>query len=194
MKRLSSSKIERAVHNVVKGEIEWDLRSGGMLVQKREMGDASSGPMVIIKVSHGFNDMSKVVLLDDSTSKERKLEEMKRKQSVVKSCEEVAKVRAEIDKLSEKVNSLDAIVGGGTRVAVEELLGLTELLMAQLLQLDTIEAVGEDKVQRRAEVMENHFILNFGAQVHRVQGLVDTMDEMKARNCNPSSSNGDAGI
>ncbi|KAK9043343.1 hypothetical protein V6N11_071688 [Hibiscus sabdariffa] len=184
------------MHNVVKGEIEWDLRPGGMLVQKREMGDASSGPMVIIKVSHGFyhhgitvpaqstfrfKDMSKVVILEDSASKERKLEEMKRKQSVVISCEEVAKVRAEIDKLSEKVNSLDAIVGGGTKVAVEELLCLTELLMAQLLQLDTIEAVGEDKVQRRAEV-------------RRVQGLVDTMDEMKARNCNPSSINGDAGI
>ncbi|KAK8564654.1 hypothetical protein V6N13_019841 [Hibiscus sabdariffa] len=230
MKRLSSSRIKRAVHNVVKGEIEWELRPGGMLVQKREMGDASSGPKVIIKVSHGFyhhditvpaqstfgdlkrviaqetglepkeqrllfqgkekedeeclhmvgvKDMSKVVLLEDPASKERKLEEMKRNQSVVKACEEVAKVRAEIDKLSEKVNALEAIVGEGTKVAAEQLLGLTELLMVQLLQLDTIEANGEDKFQRRAEV-------------RRVQGLVDTMDEMKARNCNPSSSNGDA--
>ena len=51
MKRLSSSK--RVVDNVVKGEIEWELRPGGMLVQKRNVGDASSGPMIKIKVSHG---------------------------------------------------------------------------------------------------------------------------------------------
>ncbi|KAK8285700.1 hypothetical protein V6Z12_D08G242500 [Gossypium hirsutum] len=210
-----------AVNNVVKGEIKWELRPGGMLVQKRDMGDASSGPMIKIKVSHGsfhhditvpaqstfgdlkkvlvqetglepkeqrllfqgkekddeeclhmvgVKDMSKVVLLEDPASKERKLEEMKRNQSVLKACEEVAKVRAE-------VNALEGIVHGGTKVDEKELLGLTELLMVQLLQLDTIEANGEAKVQRRAEV-------------RRVQRLVDTLDNMKARNSNPFSSSG----
>ncbi|MBA0827114.1 hypothetical protein Goarm_011914 [Gossypium armourianum] len=218
MKRFSSSK--RAVNNVVKGEIKWELRPGGMLVQKRDMGDASSGPIIKIKVSHGsfhhditvpaqstfgdlkkvlvqetglepkeqrllfqgkekddeeclhmvgVKDMSKVVLLEDPASKERKLEEMKRNQSVLKACEEVAKVRAEVVQLSDKVNALEGIVHGGTKVDEKELLGLTELLMVQLLQLDTIEANGEAKVQRRAEV-------------RRVQRLVDTLDNMKARN------------
>ncbi|MBA0737377.1 hypothetical protein Gogos_010845 [Gossypium gossypioides] len=226
MKRFSSSK--RAVNNVVKGEIKWELRPGGMLVQKRDMGDASSGPMIKIKVSHGsfhhditvpaqstfgelkkvlvqetglepkeqrllfqgkekddeeclhmvgVKDMSKVVLLEDPASKERKLEEMKRNQSVLKACEEVAKVRAEVVQFSDKVNALEGIVHGGTKVDEKELLGLTELLMVQLLQLDTIEANGEAKVQRRAEV-------------RRVQRLVDTLDNMKARNSNPSSSSG----
>ncbi|MBA0852538.1 hypothetical protein Goshw_006592 [Gossypium schwendimanii] len=226
MKRFSSSK--RAVNNVIKGEIKWELRPGGMLVQKRDMGDASSGPMIKIKVSHGsfhhditvpaqstFGDlkkvlvqetglepkeqrllfqgkekddeeclhmvgvkaMSKVVLLEDPASKERKLEEMKRNQSVLKACEEVAKVRAEVVQLSDKVNALEGIVHGGTKVDEKELLGLTELLMVQLLQLDTIEANGEAKVQRRAEV-------------RRVQRLVDTLDNMKARNSNPFSSSG----
>ncbi|TYH07481.1 hypothetical protein ES288_A08G236900v1 [Gossypium darwinii] len=212
MKRFSSSK--RAVNNVVKGEIKWELRPGGMLVQKRDMGDASSGPMIKIKVSHGafhhditvpaqstfgdlkkdlvqetglepkeqrllfqgkekddeeclhmvgVKDMSKVVLLEDPASKERKLEEMKRNQSVLKACEEV--------------NALEGIVHGGTKVNEKELLGLTELLMVQLLQLDTIEANGEAKVQRRAEV-------------RRAQRLVDTLDNMKARNSNPFSSSG----
>ncbi|KAK8285699.1 hypothetical protein V6Z12_D08G242500 [Gossypium hirsutum] len=217
-----------AVNNVVKGEIKWELRPGGMLVQKRDMGDASSGPMIKIKVSHGsfhhditvpaqstfgdlkkvlvqetglepkeqrllfqgkekddeeclhmvgVKDMSKVVLLEDPASKERKLEEMKRNQSVLKACEEVAKVRAEVVQLSDKVNALEGIVHGGTKVDEKELLGLTELLMVQLLQLDTIEANGEAKVQRRAEV-------------RRVQRLVDTLDNMKARNSNPFSSSG----
>ncbi|KAA3469682.1 BAG family molecular chaperone regulator 4-like isoform X2 [Gossypium australe] len=118
----------------------------------------------------GVKDMSKVVLLDDPASKERKLEEMKRNQSVLKACEEVVKVKAE-------VNALKGIVHGGTKVDEKELLGLTELLMVQLLQLDTIEANGEAKVQRWAEV-------------RRVQRLVDTLDNMKARNSNPFSSSG----
>ncbi|KAE8656873.1 BCL-2-associated athanoprotein 4 isoform 2 [Hibiscus syriacus] len=225
MKRLSSSK-RVVVNTVVKGEIEWERRPGGMLVQKRNMGDASSAPMIKIKVSHGsyhhdialpaqstfgdlkrviaqetglepkeqrllfqgkekddqeclhmagIKDMSKVVLLEDPASKERKLEEMNRNQTVLKACEEVSKVRSEVDKLSEKVIALEAIVGVGTKAAENEFLVLTELLMVQLLQLDSIEADGEAKVQRRVEV-------------RRVQGIVDSLDKLKAKNSNPFSS------
>lgn len=39
-----------------------------------------------------------------------------------------------------------------TKVADKEFATLTELLMLQLLKLDTIEANGEAKVQRRIEV------------------------------------------
>lgn len=35
-----------------KRQIDWELRPGGMLVQKRDTADASSGPMIKIKVSH----------------------------------------------------------------------------------------------------------------------------------------------
>lgn len=52
MKRSTTSK--RVVSNgVFKGEIDWELRPGGMLVQKRNAGDAASGPMIKIKVSYG---------------------------------------------------------------------------------------------------------------------------------------------
>ncbi|MBA0774579.1 hypothetical protein Gotri_009780, partial [Gossypium trilobum] len=240
MKRLSSSK--RVVSNEVKGDIEWELRPGGMLVQKRNMADAASAPMIKIKVSHGsyhrdiavpaqstfgdlkrvlaqetglepkeqrllfqgkekddeeclhmvgVKDMSKVVLLEDPASKERKLVEMNSNQSVLKACEEVAKVRSEVDKLSEKVIAVEANVRAGTKVAENEFLVLTELLMVQLLQLDTIEADGEAKVQRRVENdNKKDWILKYGygAQVRRVQGLVDTLDHLKARNSNPFSS------
>ncbi|KAE8655286.1 BCL-2-associated athanoprotein 4 isoform 2 [Hibiscus syriacus] len=238
MRRLSSSK-RVVVNNGVKGEIEWELRPGGMLVQKRNMGDASSAPMIKIKVSHGsyhhdialpaqstfgdlkivvaqetglepkeqrllfqgkekddeeclhmvgVKDMSKVVLLEDPATKERKLEEMNRNQTVLKACEEAAKVRSEVDKLSEKVIALEASVGAGTKIAENEFLVLTELLMVQLLQLDSIEADGEAKVQRRVELespTRKQWIL---AQVRRVQGIVDNLDKLKARNSNPFSS------
>lgn len=51
----------------------------------------------------GVKDMSKVVLLEDPTKKERKLEEMQRNQFVLTACEAVAKERTEVDGLSAKV-------------------------------------------------------------------------------------------
>ena len=45
----------------------------------------------------------------------------------------------------------------GTKVAEKEFVVLTELLMMQLLKLDSIEAEGEAKVQRRIEVTWHPF-------------------------------------
>ncbi|KAJ7964225.1 BAG family molecular chaperone regulator like [Quillaja saponaria] len=204
-------------------EIDWELRPGGMLVQKREFGDSSSGPMIKIKVSHdsyhhditvpaqstfgelkrvlahetglepkeqrllfrgkekedeeclhmaGLKDMSKVILLEDPASKERKLEEMQRNRGILMACEALSNVRVEIDKLYEKVVALETAIHEGTKIADREFVVLTELLMVQLLKLDSIEADGEAKIQRRTEV-------------RRVQNFVDTLDNLKARNANP---------
>lgn len=206
-------------------QIDWELRPGGMLVQKRDIGDASSGPMIKIKVSHdsyyhdvivhsrstfgdlkrvlanetglepkaqrllyrgkekddveslhiaGVKDMSKIMLLEDPASKEKKLEEMKKNQGILKAYEEVAKVRAQVDRLSQKIVDMETMLHNGTKVADKEIVVLTELLMMELLNLDSIEADGEAKVQRRVEV-------------RRVQSFVDTLDNLKARNSNPFS-------
>lgn len=48
--------------------------------------------------------------------------------------------------------ALEGNVRYGTKVAEKEILVLTELLMVQLLKLDSIEADGEAKVQRKIEV------------------------------------------
>lgn len=225
MKRISNPSRENGNE-----DIEWELRPGGMLVQKRDDGAEASGPMIKIKVSHGsyqhdisvpaqatfgdlkrilaletglepqeqrllfrgkekddgeclhmvgVKDMSKVILLEDPASKERKLEQMKRDEGISKACEAVACVRAEVDKLSDKVSALEVAVYGGTKVAEKEFIVLTELLMTQLLKLDSIEADGEAKVQRRIEV-------------RRVQNLVDKLDNLKARNSNPFCGSSDA--
>lgn len=51
----------------------------------------------------GVKDMSKIVLLEDPASKEKKLEEMKKNRGLLKAYEAVAIVRSEVDKLSQKV-------------------------------------------------------------------------------------------
>ncbi|KAM1494753.1 hypothetical protein ACFX15_028653 [Malus domestica] len=223
-------------------KIDWELRPGGMLVQKRDTGDANSGIMIKIKVSHGsyyhdlivhaqstfgdlkrvlahdtglepkeqrllirgkekedneclhiagVKDMSKIVLLEDPASKEKKLEEMKKNQGILKAYEQVAKVRAQVDKLSQKVVDLETTLLSGTTVSDKEIVALTELLMVELFKLDSIVADGEAKVQRRVEVGDASF-RNFitSVMVHkvrRVQSFVDTLDNLKARNPNPFS-------
>jgi len=52
-----------------------------------------------------------------------------------------------------QVSVLEVAVDGGTRVSDKEFLMSTELLMRQLLKLDSIEAEGEVKLQRKAEVV-----------------------------------------
>lgn len=200
--------------------IDWELRPGGMLVQKREDDVDSSVPMIKIKVFHdsyqhqvtvpakstfgelkavlaqetglapdeqrllfrgkekdddeclhmaGVKDMSKVVLLQDPASRERKLEQLKHDQENSKACEAVAGVRDEVDKLVEKVNALKYSIHRGSKVKDQEFVVLTELLMRLLLKLDSIEADGEAKIQRKAEV-------------RRIQHYVEMLDALKFRN------------
>ncbi|KAL5580689.1 hypothetical protein UlMin_013131 [Ulmus minor] len=221
-----SSIIKSTVCNAFSKVIDWEVRPGGMLVQKREIGDSSSGAMIKIKVSHGsyhhdisvpsqstfgdlkkvlahetglqpkeqrllfqgkekedeeclemvgVKDLSKIILLEDPASKEKKLQEMKKNQGLLKAYEAVGQVRAEVDKLSQKVVTLETMMRSGANVADKEFAILTELLMGQLLKLDTIQADGEARVQRRIEV-------------RRIQNLVDTLDNLKARNSNPLSN------
>ncbi|TKY65789.1 BAG family molecular chaperone regulator 4 [Spatholobus suberectus] len=96
-------------------------------------------------------DKSKLLLVEDAASKERKLEEIRKQNEMLEASEAVAGVQAEVDKLAERVSALEVAVDGGTRVSDREFLMSTELLMGQLLKLDGIEAEGEAKLQRKAE-------------------------------------------
>ncbi|PON94320.1 Molecular chaperone regulator [Trema orientale] len=127
----------------------------------------------------GVKDNSKILLLEDPASKERKHEEMAKSSEMSKASQAVAEVRAEVDKLSERVAALEVAVGAGTKVEEKEFDVSTELLMRQLLKLDGIEAEGEAKLQRKAEV-------------RRVQKYVETLDTLKARNANPFKNTGNA--
>ncbi|GLJ35784.1 hypothetical protein SUGI_0718560, partial [Cryptomeria japonica] len=51
-----------------------------------------------------------------------------------------------------KVSAIEMVVSGGTKVAEQDFVVITKMLMIQLLKLDDIEAEGEAKVNRRIEV------------------------------------------
>ncbi|KAM1749087.1 hypothetical protein ACFX12_010000 [Malus domestica] len=252
-------------------EIDWEMRPGGMLVQRREDEDAaavangvgasasSRGPMIKIDVVLGpgngpryelflpahstFGDMkkhvsqkanlepevqrlffrgmekadeehldiagvknnSKVLLLE--ARKESKVEEVNQsnemrvgagevrvnskevptgggdvggKSNVMsKASQAIAEVRAEVDKLAERVAALEVAVAGRNEVSDKEFVVPTELLTRQLLKLDGIQAEGEEKMQRKAEV-------------RRVQNFVDALDALKTRNSNPVNNSSNA--
>lgn len=127
--------------------------------------------------SVGVKHMSKVVLLEDLSSRERKAEEFKRNECIATACEVVSLIRSEVDMLEEKVSACQSDVVSGIKVADKEFVVLSELLMVQLLKLDGIDAEGEAKVQRKLEV-------------NRIQNLVEAVDVLKVSNSEPSSNNG----
>ncbi|KAL5166658.1 BAG family molecular chaperone regulator 4 [Glycine soja] len=81
--------------------------------------------------AEGVRDMSKLLLLEDASSEERKHEEIRKHNEMLKASEAVA-----------EVSVLEVAVDRGTRVSDKEFLMFTELLMRQLLKLDGIEAEG----------------------------------------------------
>ncbi|KAK3037052.1 hypothetical protein RJ639_031769 [Escallonia herrerae] len=90
----------------------------------------------------------------------------------------VVEVGLVVDKLSEEVAALKETVHGGVEVDEKDIKALTELLTRQLVKLDGIDAEGDGKTQRKMEV-------------RHVQGLLDTLDKLKARNsyfCNRKKS------
>lgn len=60
-------------------------------------------------------------------------------------------------------------MNGGTKVAVTEFDMTAELLMRQLLKLDGIEAEGEARVQRKAEVSCSFHLLPIFSCVHIIK-------------------------
>uniref|UniRef100_A0A9I9E1A9 Ubiquitin-like domain-containing protein n=1 Tax=Cucumis melo TaxID=3656 RepID=A0A9I9E1A9_CUCME len=178
MKKWSSKTRIRSDEYGRKGEdIDWELRPGGMIVQKRRNGSGDlktvlqrqtglepTAQRLLFKGKEkeneewlhmaGVNDMSKLILMEDPATKERKMEEMKKNNSVAAG-EALAEIGVEVDKLSEKVAAVEGGVNGGKRVEEKELNVLIELLMIQLLKLDAIEIHADSKIHRRTQVSSN---------------------------------------
>lgn len=143
----------------------------------------------------GVRDNSKILVLEDVVRKEMKegedtstatmqenVEEVKgNDKEMSKAFRAIDETRKEIDKLAERVGALEVAVSGGTRVSEDEFGVFSELLMRQLLKLDAIEAEGEARVQRKAEV-------------RRVQNFHEILDNLKARNPKPLGNSGNVSV
>lgn len=204
--------------------LDWEMRPGGMLVQKRNLDSdkISSNPIPTIKVSvkfgssyhdiqinshssfgelkkmlaettglhpqdqklifrdkerdskafldvSGVRDGSKIVLVQDIISQEKRFLESRRNSNMEKAMKAVEQITMEVDKLIAQVTAMESVICKGGRVAEKELLTLTELLMSQLIKLDGIVADGDVKLKRKTQVI-------------RIQKYLENLDRLKAQN------------
>lgn len=208
---------------------DWELRPGGMLVQKRNPdSDRTSAPPPTIRVRvkygsiyhemsissqatfgelkkmltgttglhhqdqkllykdkerdskmfldmAGVKDKSKIVLVEDPISQEKRLLEMRKNAKMEKASKSISEISLEVDRLAGQVSALESIITKGGKVAEKQVLNVIEMLMNQLLKLDGIMADGDVKLQRKM-------------QVRRVQKYVETLDMLKIKNSMPSSN------
>ncbi|KAK4838383.1 hypothetical protein QYF36_013349 [Acer negundo] len=208
---------------------DWELRPGGMLVQKRNPdSDRTSAlaPTIRVRVKYGsiyheisissqstfgelkkmltgptglhhqdqkllykdkerdsktfldmagVKDRSKIVLVEDPLSQEKRLLEMRKNAKMEKASKFISEISLEVDRLAGQVLAFESIITKGGKVAEKDVLNLIEMLMNQLLKLDGIVADGDVKLQRKM-------------QVRRVQKCVETLDVLKIKNSTPSNN------
>ncbi|KAA8539877.1 hypothetical protein F0562_026569 [Nyssa sinensis] len=210
-------------------ESDWELRPGGMLVQKRNPdSDQNRVPPATIRVRvkygstyheinissqatfgelkkmlsgptglhhqdqkllfkdkdrdskafldiAGVKDRSKIVLVEDPISQEKRFLEMRKNAKMETASKSISQISLEVDRLAGQVSALESVISRGGKVAEKDVLNLIELLMNQLLKLDGIIVDGDVKLQRKM-------------QVRRVQKYVETLDTLKIKNSMLSSN------
>ncbi|KAA8522344.1 hypothetical protein F0562_013295 [Nyssa sinensis] len=117
----------------------------------------------------GVKNGSKIVLVEDVMSRERRFLELLKNGKMDKTSKAISEIGKEVDKLAKQVATLESEIYGGRKVVETVVLNLTELLMTQLIKLDGIVADGDVKLQRKM-------------QVRRVQKYIETLDMLKIRN------------
>lgn len=218
------------------GEVgSWEVRPGGMLVQKRTI-DSNQNSLVVptikVRVKYGsfyheisissqasfgelkkmlagptglhpqdqklmykekerdskaFLDVagvkegSKLVLIEDELSRERRCLESRKTAKMEKASKDIAAIRFEVDKLAKQVAAIELDIHGGKKVMETVILNLIEVLMTELIKLDGIDAEGDVKLQRRM-------------QVKRVQKYIENLDVLKLRNTALGNNNPRIGI
>ncbi|XVF68370.1 hypothetical protein PTKIN_Ptkin10aG0200000 [Pterospermum kingtungense] len=218
----SSNKTTSSSSTSVEEKIEWEMRPGGMLVQKRSQNgdDVSSAPDIRLRVAYGamryeisvnsratfaevkklvkaetgleageqrvifqgrerengeyldmcgVKDRSKVIVMEDPASIERRFIEMRRKAKIQTSLRSIQDVSMEVDKLADQVSAIEKSISNGAKVAEVQITTLIEMLMRQAIKLDNVAAEGDALTQKNL-------------QGKRVQKCVETLDTLKISN------------
>ncbi|XP_027093923.1 BAG family molecular chaperone regulator 2-like [Coffea arabica] len=209
---------------------DWEMRPGGMLVQKRTSSDQNlpPPPTIRVRVKHGavyhelnissqatFGELkkmltgatglhhedqklifkkkerdskafldttgvknkSKIVLMEDPISLEKRHIEMRKTAKVEKAAKSISEISLEVDRLAGQVSELESVISRGEKVEEKDVVNLIELLMNQLLKLDGIIEDVDVKVKMQRKM-----------QVTRVQKCVETLDMLKIKISTPENN------
>ncbi|KAK4349431.1 hypothetical protein RND71_032186 [Anisodus tanguticus] len=199
--------------------IEWEMRPGGMLVQRRsDNSDVTITQNLRVRVAYGSSryeisvnphatfgelkkllteetglqpgeqrvicrgkerengeyldmcgvkDRSKVILIEDPESKEKRFMQMRKNAKIQAAHGLINDVSTEIDKLVEQVSAIEKSIGNGKKVAELQITTLIEILIRQAVKLDNIVSVEGDACSQK------------NLQSQRVQKCVETLDLLK---------------
>ncbi|XP_031253454.1 BAG family molecular chaperone regulator 2-like [Pistacia vera] len=95
----------------------------------------------------GVKNGSKMVLVEDIASRERRCLEMIQNAKIEKASKSLSQIRLQVDKLADQVTVLEASASRGERIT-DNLIGM---LMTELVKLDEIAIEGDLKLQKRMQ-------------------------------------------
>ncbi|XP_057547400.1 BAG family molecular chaperone regulator 1-like isoform X2 [Amaranthus tricolor] len=116
----------------------------------------------------GVKDKSKLVLVEDPISQEKRYLEIRKNAKMEKAAKSISQISLQVDKLATQLTALESVISKGGRVAEKDIVNFIELLMNELIKLDGIVADGDVKLQRKMQemgmpnIMGNHHSLNNG--------------------------------
>ncbi|XP_030481201.1 BAG family molecular chaperone regulator 3 isoform X1 [Cannabis sativa] len=122
----------------------------------------------------GVKDGSKVILIEDPTSIEKRFIERRKNAKIQTVHRAISDVSMEIDKYAEQVSEMEKSISSGIKVSELQITTLIEMLMRQAIKLDNIQTEGETAAQKNLQGMN--------LQGKRVQKIVETLDAVKISN------------
>ncbi|KAI3939454.1 hypothetical protein MKW98_022322 [Papaver atlanticum] len=117
----------------------------------------------------GVKNKSKIILVEDPSSKERRFIEMRRNAKLQSARRAISDISMEVEKLVAEVSAIEKSVSNGIKVAEVQITTLTEMLMRQAIKLDSIATEGDTSTHKNL-------------QSKRVQKCVETLDVLKVSN------------
>ncbi|RZC45867.1 hypothetical protein C5167_038819 [Papaver somniferum] len=117
----------------------------------------------------GVKNKSKIILVEDPSSKERRFIEMRKNAKLQSAHRAISDISMEVEKLVAEVSAIEKSVSNGIKVAEVQITTLTEMLMRQAIKLDSIATEGDTSTHKNL-------------QSKRVQKCVEALDVLKVSN------------
>ncbi|KAE8698869.1 Detected protein of confused Function [Hibiscus syriacus] len=117
----------------------------------------------------GVKDRSKLVLMEDPASIERRFIQIRRNAKIQTAQRAINHVSMELDKLTDQVSAIEKSISNGAKVPEVQITTLIDMLMRQAVKLDDVAAEGDAVAQKHLQ----------GKRVHR---CVETLETLKISN------------
>ncbi|KAL9284273.1 BAG family molecular chaperone regulator 2 [Arabidopsis thaliana] len=116
----------------------------------------------------GVKDRSKLILIEDPISQEKRLLELRKIATKEKSSKAISDISFQVERLAGQLSAFDTVIGKGGKVEEKNLENLMEMLMNQLVKLDAISGDGDVKLKKKMQ--------------ERLHKYVEALDLLKIKN------------